>query len=920
MSRKFFPDTPDNTSRQRLAWGLFWRLMTAQSGALLFAAAAICFFAFNWTEISAFAKFGLVAALMAAFSAPAALRGFSSSSAHLGLLVCGILGGVLFAVFGQVYQTGADAWELFRAWTFLLIPLFLISRRAGLCFTLWLVATLWAGMYWRDFLDRSVSIQFAFICAEMAVLVVFEVAARFYPGKALPFLRARWIPRCFGFVFFCILNVFLAEYILSRWHDDAMRAGFVLLYIFLMTAGGFWYIRMRRDLFMIASGLLSLIFLIMCQLVRLMKPQGFYASELLPWFFLFIALVALSAGAGKLLIHLHRQSPPPESGTEEDARTLPSDTVEPDTANQNPGLPSMMSWQVVRFALQGVTGESVSSGTEESSPWVARVLMGLCAWISVPLFWLFMTTLILLTGSDPRSAAIVIAFLLMFGGILFSRAPGVFTRQAVLCTTLTAAITLSIAIPLNWLDWKDDSFFLVPGIFVFACSAPWVRNEAYRFMAAVCVVVLTFIWLDLYVMGMVLDGAMGSSRVPGLRVPGLGVEFLFAAVSSLIGAALACLWESPREALLKIRWLGRGGIVALMILGALPLFYRQIMMAGALQHLGFGTFMIGVGASVGLLVLTWRLSVELSFSRLVRTAAFALCLIVAFISYWIPWLGVGIFALALTRYAVSLPLFGFSVAYLFFCVFMEYYDQVTTLLQKSESLAITALFFALTAYLLHFFLARALRNGLLTLPEELAAFCAAPRAKGRFSREDTRLRAALGVFLAVFAALFINAVREKENLLENGTLVLLELAPRDPRSLMQGDYMTLAFSVEREIREIHRVDRDDRDHRAAKRSSAHPQDKGIAVIEPDEQGVYRFVSLYDPAVQLTGKQIRIVYRWDGRRSPRISSGSFFFQEGHGEDYEAARYGDLRVDEEGNSLIVRLRDSSLEVIEPGSGDR
>ena len=115
--------------------------------------------------------------------------------------------------------------------------------------------------------------------------------------------------------------------------------------------------------------------------------------------------------------------------------------------------------------------------------------------------------------------------------------------------------------------------------------------------------------------------------------------------------------------------------------------------------------------------------------------------------------------------------------------------------------------------------------------------------------------------------------------------------------------MTLSFSVEREI-----------DRAGEKYSSAHPQDKGIAVIEPDEQGVYQFVSLYDPAVPLSGKQIRIVYRWNGR-SPQIGSGSFFFQEGHGREYEAARYGDLRVDEQGNSLIVRLRDSSLEVIEP-----
>src|SRR5262245_42213409 len=36
----------------------------------------------------------------------------------------------------------------------------------------------------------------------------------------------------------------------------------------------------------------------------------------------------------------------------------------------------------------------------------------------------------------------------------------------------------------------------------------------------------------------------------------------------------------------------------------------------------------------------------------------------------------------------------------------------------------------------------------------------------------------------------------KENLLASGRTVLLEIAPVDPRSLMQGDYMSLRFRVQ----------------------------------------------------------------------------------------------------------------------------
>ena len=38
-------------------------------------------------------------------------------------------------------------------------------------------------------------------------------------------------------------------------------------------------------------------------------------------------------------------------------------------------------------------------------------------------------------------------------------------------------------------------------------------------------------------------------------------------------------------------------------------------------------------------------------------------------------------------------------------------------------------------------------------------------------------------------------IAQREKLLQEGRVVLLELAPVDPRSLMQGDYMALRFQI-----------------------------------------------------------------------------------------------------------------------------
>ena len=49
-------------------------------------------------------------------------------------------------------------------------------------------------------------------------------------------------------------------------------------------------------------------------------------------------------------------------------------------------------------------------------------------------------------------------------------------------------------------------------------------------------------------------------------------------------------------------------------------------------------------------------------------------------------------------------------------------------------------------------------------------------------------------------AVFNVAIYRNERLLASGETLYLELAPVDPRSLMQGDYMRLRYAVERSDR------------------------------------------------------------------------------------------------------------------------
>jgi uncharacterized membrane-anchored protein len=146
----------------------------------------------------------------------------------------------------------------------------------------------------------------------------------------------------------------------------------------------------------------------------------------------------------------------------------------------------------------------------------------------------------------------------------------------------------------------------------------------------------------------------------------------------------------------------------------------------------------------------------------------------------------------------------------------------------------------------------------------------------------------LVLVLAVVNALVV----DKERVLANGTPVLLELAPVDPRSLIQGDYMRLDYAITRQIAD----------------SQRHWPRTGEIVVALDEHNVARFVRGHDGRTPLRAGEHLLTYR---RRRGRIDVGTdaFHFQEGHAQRYQRARYGELRVARSGTSVLVGLRDST-----------
>jgi len=97
-------------------------------GALLLALAVVFFFAYNWADLHHFAKLAVgMAALLACVATAFASHptGTVWQAALFGAALCT---GALLALIGQIYQTGADIWELFAAWSALMLPFVLLAR------------------------------------------------------------------------------------------------------------------------------------------------------------------------------------------------------------------------------------------------------------------------------------------------------------------------------------------------------------------------------------------------------------------------------------------------------------------------------------------------------------------------------------------------------------------------------------------------------------------------------------------------------------------------------------------------------------------------------------------------------------------------------------------------------------------------
>lgn len=295
------------------AWLLAADRLLAFAGALLLAAAVVFFFAYNWAELHRFARFGLAAAGLAG-SVGVALFSQPFGTVYRAALLCAcIMTGALLALVGQTYQTGADIWELFFAWTMLMLPFTLLARSSA-SWLLWLVVANVALV--RGLAQARWSVTFGDWFGPVAILLVaglnlaalllFEIF-----GDRLVSVPRRHLPRV------AITGVLapLVPGAAIGWWGGELAA--VTLVFFLVAAAGFKvYFDLRRDVLALALVAFSLVAVMTAglycafdSLARLGAVESAFFQLAMTVIYPLIAvfLIGSSVMAARWLLQLHRE-------------------------------------------------------------------------------------------------------------------------------------------------------------------------------------------------------------------------------------------------------------------------------------------------------------------------------------------------------------------------------------------------------------------------------------------------------------------------------------------------------------------------------------------------------------------------------------------------------------------------------------
>jgi len=908
---------------QIFRWRLFFNMGLRVLGIGLLASGIVTWIAANWDGLGKFERIAGVQLLLVAVVAVAlvqAWRGRRSSGhtpgvpdlAHAGgqgvpsfagalFLACVVTGGLL-ALLGQTYQTGADPWTLFGWWALLAVPWMLVAR-SWFVIVLWLVVLntaiiLLLGTQLLLSPQRYTPMGYAWVVAAInAGLLVGAERLRGHYGD--PY---RVVPRLLVLIILIALFCTLAASVESLFDGESDQA--MLLQAVLVGAvvsGGFYLYRRAWPDFFILSQLA--VFTVLYAGTYVLIASWLFAESIE----LSVALAFMVALGGMLgCVSWLRKVYQAQSDVPD--RPAPS--------GHSAALPAAVT------ATDTATNASANANAVEAEPVVTPAR-------SSPLLFLFSFGFIFLLGlaliavleiplTGAAGAALVAGLLAYFAAGGKWRVSGV---TLMLVGLLLLAFEVFSGTSIDYTERALPILGLIAGLLILyhMYQIPW-----FQFQCAVAALVLFAILWPQYSPGFAFNRADAS--LSGYRHDADWLSFMSELAPVYIVLATVILMGLPQA------WLRRYKTLAWALL-CVPLGAYVIDMSAlsysSNQSVPEGQNMLAMVLSKWVLPTRFPMVYvcNLVFSLLpvgvawlsatrrrvcAADQAVVLLVLLALGVLWgdLPGVQLGLLLCVLgyeLHYRSMLVVGVISIivflAQFYFQVHFLLLDKAYFLIAQGAVLLVIALLWYWLRPVAAMISLPADHNGTLDPiagtsagrdGSRLPARDTLPASQARASRGWPRapvLASIVAGLVAVLAAANVDIV-QKEAIIRDGTRFVVALRPVDPRSLMQGDYMTLNFASQGgEDGNLFA----DYSHRYVE-------------LQPDAQGVYHFTrTLRQMAPPAQPGNVVVRYRRQLDERVLFVTDAYFFPEGQAEHFARARYGEFRVNQDGVALLTGLLD-------------
>jgi uncharacterized membrane protein len=252
-------------------WYGFIKLFLLSLGIGFTTAGIVFFFAYNWADLHKFVKLGLIESLLAVSTLAVFIPAFHSTTKNIILTGAVILVGVLFAVFGQIYQTGANAYDFFMGWTAFITLWVLVSNFPPLWFIYILLINTTVYLYSEqvayDWSEETVfSIHF---CLNVLFLFATLLVKSINKEAIIPV----WFTNAIALVAASCATLGIIVQVMDYSFEESVDFVLLLLTV-LVYAAGVYYAMQQKILFYLALIAFSIIIILSALILRNSNESG----------------------------------------------------------------------------------------------------------------------------------------------------------------------------------------------------------------------------------------------------------------------------------------------------------------------------------------------------------------------------------------------------------------------------------------------------------------------------------------------------------------------------------------------------------------------------------------------------------------------------------------------------------------------